>query len=912
VAAPLIVRLVMDAAGYLKTVDTAVASNTKLEESSLGVGEAMQVSANKSVAASLRATEALKTQIAGYRELAVSAEQSAAVRERAALLASKAEGRLNAQLGLAPALAGTSRAAQTAERDVGKTTRGLLAGSGAAAGLGRSLAFASTGFIAVAGGATLLKASISSALRLAATQRQVDAQLKTSGKSWDQYGQQIDHADLKLSHLSGFTNQELLQGFGYLVRENGNVSESLKLTAVAADVARGRNISLASAAIALAKAQGGSLTALKRLGIVIPANVKGMDALAFVAEKFAGQAKAGATVTDRFHASLVDTEEIIGTALLPTFTRLTTEAGDWLARMNETGRLQRDVNDAVSIGGTVFHTLGTVVGVVDKVTGSFKHTLELLLAIFAVNKVLAFGNALTGLATKWGLVTTAAGEAAVAESTALGGGAAGVAGRGGAPFIVPAGSSSVTSRVGQYTTTPAATRIGPSGAAAIPLAFIGSQADQFPGPSPATAYVKRGGKLYAKYIYQGKVYYREVPSIPGDPVITPGLINIGRGGNVGPSFFPNIAGARPGAKAGPFGNATPLAVYSQYTQTITEQLAVAQAGLTKGTKDDVAAAKRIIARIKRLIANGHLAGASLVQALNDEAAQQGVLDGARQNAAQQAAAIAAAKKAAASSYTTPIDLQLAEARSQLTTSAKDDIQVEKQILAAARAAIASGNKNKEGQLAALQVELQAKQALDSLQNQSSTTFVQPAKLQLALAKAQATGGNQTKILLEEKAALERALKSSKGNIQKQTDIYNQITAINQQLGADANAAFGQYRQASLAAETAGLGLTKAQRKALEARLSQRGPGGTAPGSGVGAGGFIIGPDGRPIQVHHHRRPHHGQQAGTDGGSRKLQATFNIRIYLDKRDITQAVTIEQQRTRTRNPPQRRGPHAGRQA
>jgi hypothetical protein len=94
-------------------------------------------------------------------------------------------------------------------------------------------------------------------------------------------------------------------------------------------------------------------------------------------------------------------------------------------------------------------------------------------------------------------------------------------------------------------------------------------------------------------------------------------------------------------------------------------------------------------------------------------------------------------------------------------------------------------------------------------------------------------------------------------------------------------------------------------------LSQRGPGGTTPGSGVGAGGFIIGPDGRPIQVHAHRRPSHGQDTrGGDGAPRKLQATFNIRVYLDGRDVTRSVTIRQQKTRDSNPAQRRGPHAGR--
>jgi hypothetical protein len=886
----------MDAAGYLKTVDSAVASNTKLEQSSLGVGEAMQVAANKSVNASLRATEALKAQIAGYRELSASAEQSAAVRERAALLANRAEGRLNSQLGLTAALGGTSKSAQTAERDLGKFTRGALAGSGAASSLGRSLAFASTGFIAIAGTATIIASSIKAAISLAKTQRQVEAQLKTSGKSWHDYGQQIDSADLKLSHISGFTNQELLQGFGYLVRVNGNVSESLKLTAEAADVARGRNISLASAAIALAKAQGGSVTALRRLGIVVPKGVEGLKALAFVQEKFAGQAAAGATTGDKFRASLVNTEETIGTALLPAFTRITTAVGNWLDKMNETGRLQRDVDEVVTVAGTVFHALGAAIGFVDKVTGSFGNTLKIVIGIGFAREIVKALAWVDRLAASWLGVAGAANTAAAAEERAtvapgVGGGFGGSALRAGGTGLA----------IG-FPEVAAALAIGyGANQARTSSSFFQGDINKDMAKVAAEAYA--AGRISVQQAERLGLRFNAIPITtryggrfgPASPFTPPGF---GLGSRAGVAPQPQ----------GPFGTATPLAVYSKYTQTITEQIAVAQAALTKTTKDDVSAARRIIARIKRLIEQGHLQGASLIQALQDEATQQGVLDSARQKAAQQAAKIAAAKLAAASSYTTPIGLQIDEVRAQLTKSTADDIAVEKRILAAAKAALASGSKNKQGQLAALQVILQAQQTIQSLTSQSASTFTQPLKLQLALAKAQATGGDQTPILLRMKAALEKALKAARGNIQKQIDIYNQIAAINQQLNSSTTSAYGDFKKASVRAQTAGLGLTAAQRRALEQRLSQRGPGGTVPGTGTGAGGFIIGPDGRPI--HRHRRPHYGRDGGSDNGSPpKFEATFNVRVYLDGKDVTRAVTVHQQRHRRRNPSSRRGPHAG---
>lgn len=922
-AAPLIVRLVMDAAGYLKTVDTAVASNTKLEQSSLAVGEAVGVSAKEQVAASLRATKALEAQIAGQRQLAASATESAEVRERANLLADRAQGRRNSSLGLtAAATRGAGTGAKTAERDFGKFTRGALAGSGAASSLGRSLAFASTGFIAIAGTSTIIAGSIKAALDLAKTQRQVEQQLKTTGKSWDQYGQQIDQADLKLSHVSGFTNQELLQSFTTLFRVTGNVSKSLTLNALAADVARGRNISLTAASNALAKAEAGSFSALRRLNIVVPQGSTKLQALAFVQEKYAGQAAAGATVTDKFHAALVNTQEIIGTALLPTFTRLTNEASDWLAKMSETGRLQHDVNELISIGGFAFHLLGDIIKGVDFVTRSFQNTLEILLFSFSVKKIITFSNALLGLAAKWGIVGAAATDAAAAEAAAGGAGAAagaagvaegaaGVALTVSAPLVAGAAALGVVTFAGLTSGT---------GKSKVTTGTSGSQQRVIvEGVGPM---LKQGGQWYR--VGRGVLALAS----PEQASLAESVLHPAGAPNV-PSFTQGIHGRgfQQQSLAANVTSARSPTVFKSFTDSISNQLAQARAALTKSTADDVAAAKAEIALIKREIDRGRFTGAGLIQALQAEASAQGILDSARQAAAAQAAKIAAAKKAAASSYTTPIDLQLAEARAALTATSADDISAARRILAAAKAALASGRKNKQGQLAALQAELQAQQALDALRNQSTTSFTQSPKLQLALARAQALGLNQTGILLKMKAALERALKAAKGNIQKQIDIYNQITAINQQLGSSVTAALGGFRQASTRALTAGLGLTAAQREALRPRLSQRGPGGTVPGSGTGAGGFIIGKHGRPTGSRPARRPPpprgrptrpprepaYNSQANFNRVLAKLEKVaerpIRVIVDLDGKVISDNTTRHQQRARRRNPSQRRGPHAG---
>jgi hypothetical protein len=900
VAAPLIVRLVMDAAGYLKTVDTAVASNTKLEQSSLGVGEAVGLSAKKQVEASLKASEALKVQIADQRALAVSVTETQAVRDRANLLADRGQARLNSALGLTTAATlGTSNAAKTGERDLGKFTRGALAGSGAASSLGRSLAFASTGFIAIAGGATLIAASIRAAILLQKTQRQIDTQLTTSGKSWDQYGQRIDQADLKLSHISGFTNQELLQSFTTLFRATDNVSNSLHLNAVAADVARGRGISLAAASNALAKAAEGSFSALRRLNIIVPKGSSVLEALTFVQQKYAGQAAAGATVSDKFHSALVNVEEVIGTALLPGFTKATTAITDWLAKVTQTGQLQRDLNQVVAVGGVIFQTIGSIISTVDRVTGSFGNTLKIIVELYLGRELFKAVLGVEKLAASWGLVAESAGAAATAQEGAV---AAGV----GAGATGAARGAAGRAALGGLSNANIAAIVAATAVIVLNSNFyknLQSRVHSDLGPL---------GFLTNNIKNLGQDFVNATKN-----VVTAGDFLLGNriGGPILPvpatgSDSPNRGGLAPPLRIAP--GTDPVVVYAKYQQTIADAIAVAQAALTKTTADDVAIAKRIIAQIKQEIARGHLKGAQLVAALQDEKTQQTVLDNARATAAQQAATIAATKKATASSYTTPIDLQLAEARAQLTKQTADDIAAEKQILAAAKAAVAAGKKNKQGQLAALQIELQAQQALQSLRQQNATSFTLPARLQLALAKAQALGQDQVPILKRMKASLERALKAAKGNIQKQIDIYNQIYSINQQLGAGGTNAYGDYKKASVKALTSGQNLTAVQRRELEQRLSRIGPGGTVPGTGTGAAGFIIGPDGRPIQIHHHRRPRYGRDAGgtgADGGPRKLQAYVNIRVYLEGKDITRSVTIEQQRYRRGNPSSRRGPNAG---
>lgn len=243
------------------------------------------------------------------------------------------------------------------DRTLSQTIRGAAAGSGAFRSLGRSIAFASAGFLGVATITDVLRGSIVQASEAAATQKQLSAQFKASGLNLRDYQKQIDETSLRLSQLAGIEDDELKQAFTTAFRGSQNVSAAFAIQAAAADVARGRHINLATATIALTKAYGGQTTALRRLGVQVPATLHGLAAIQFVQARFAGQARAGTTAQERFSAAFKNFEEILGTALLPTFNKILTSLSRYLNNTENQKKIQHDATTAA-------HGLGTaLVGV---------------------------------------------------------------------------------------------------------------------------------------------------------------------------------------------------------------------------------------------------------------------------------------------------------------------------------------------------------------------------------------------------------------------------------------------------------------------------------------------------------------------------------------------------------------------
>lgn len=189
----------------------------------------------------------------------------------------------------------------------GMKVAGLLAGGGLVLGLG-----AAAMGLAKAGRA---------AAEAEASNARLSAQLKTLGKDNAAVKGNIDKTVQSLSMMSGFDDEDLQDSFTTLARTTGSVSAAQKQLGLVADIARGRQISLSSAAQMVNRVNAGSITGLKRYGIAVDKNTTKEQALALLRQKFSGQAKAygetAAGAQERLRVAMENTFEQVGVALTP-------------------------------------------------------------------------------------------------------------------------------------------------------------------------------------------------------------------------------------------------------------------------------------------------------------------------------------------------------------------------------------------------------------------------------------------------------------------------------------------------------------------------------------------------------------------------------------------------------------------
>ena len=96
----------------------------------------------------------------------------------------------------------------------------------------------------------------------------------------------------------GFEDTELRESMGRLVTRTHDVTKALDLQKLAMDLARARNMDLASASDLVGKAYSGQVGALRRAGLAIDKNADSTKALAQLQQAFGGQAKSFADSTE--------------------------------------------------------------------------------------------------------------------------------------------------------------------------------------------------------------------------------------------------------------------------------------------------------------------------------------------------------------------------------------------------------------------------------------------------------------------------------------------------------------------------------------------------------------------------------------------------------------------------------------
>jgi hypothetical protein len=572
------------------------------------------------------------------------------------------------------------RSASGFHRDLNKATRGALSGSGVMSHLGRSLAFASGGFLAFATIGGALRSSIDAAIDAATTQRQLAAQLKASGLSYKSYRGEIDQTNLHLSALSGFTKDELDKSFTTIVRGSGNVGKALKYTALAADIARGSHKSLATVSLAVGKAAAGSTTSLRRLGLQFPKGTTGAEALAIAMIKFHGQARAGTTAQQRFAAVLHDSEVIIGTAILPTLTRYLTKGTLWLDQMNRSGRLQRDVKEAsrklatgVHVASSAIHGAVAAFRAINRVTGSTVHTLKAFAAVWLLLRVrtslIRWGIIEAGLFRTGAAAATAEGEVSGLRLALMSLGGPGVL----AALAAGAAAWGIYQSVRTKTYPGAkATVTNDANATSAGMYTYTRGGKYYEVPTGA----KPGrGKEISKEQYDA---LRGTPDVSGDSNITGGRGQHGalRGRHTRRTATPTVRPPRGTSLQGRFN----LAEY-----------ALAQAGMTKSDADD----RRALAT-EAQITREQMAQAKTLKDKTKYAQQlagitqqiQGIDESAASTAADKRKARAEKLRAAkekASQFAIPLSLQLAQAKADAIAAGTGSQDMTKGQIAAAKA-----------------------------------------------------------------------------------------------------------------------------------------------------------------------------------------------------------------------------------
>lgn len=340
-------------------------------------------------------------------------------------------------------------------RELGQATRGALAGSGAFRGLGRSLAFASGGFLGAAGLVHGIRLALDASSALA---EQVDATNRVFKSSAPVVEDWANHAlglarDQALGAANGIGT--LLVPLGILPGEAAKTS--VQLTKLGVDLASLKDTPVPAALEAIRSGLVGESEPLRRYGVLLSEARVQQVALTETgktsAKELTNREKVMARVAiimrdsglaeNNYRDTIASTANqereaqknfrntaiLVGDTLQPAYRNLLGDVNAYLGNAENQKKIQEQVNRVVETGGDVAHGLAEAFDDIHDVLeplisllGGTEKAIELLVIAMAAGKVRSFATAL-GLigpaAVKAATVSTAATEIEVAGAAAL-------------------------------------------------------------------------------------------------------------------------------------------------------------------------------------------------------------------------------------------------------------------------------------------------------------------------------------------------------------------------------------------------------------------------------------------------------------------------------------------------------------
>jgi hypothetical protein len=259
--------------------------------------------------------------------------------------------------------------------------------------LGKAAKVAALGGLAAI--AVGLKSSADKAMEAQTSQVGMETALGNAGIAYDKHAKQIEAVIQKTSKLAALDDEDLQGAFTNLVRTTGNVNKALKDTALAADISRGKHISLEAATNLVTKAELGKGGALTKAGIAVEKGATSVELLDTLHRKFAGSAEAyGKTSQGALERSQVATEnlqEAIGSGLLPIQERLATvlaTVAGWLSEHTTVAKILIGVVGGLALGVLAVSAATSVWAAATSVAAAAQFVLDAALAANPIGLVI--------------------------------------------------------------------------------------------------------------------------------------------------------------------------------------------------------------------------------------------------------------------------------------------------------------------------------------------------------------------------------------------------------------------------------------------------------------------------------------------------------------------------------------------